>query len=264
MAINPWPRIHLVRPPFLKSWLSSSLPTNSTKDPPLQLKTTSPSVLEWSEEKGSTVFDFEKGLAAGWTVDQKNIETQITQTATLGLGEGEMACLHVWRKRIQSTRDNVLICRTVLALHRTAKQRQDSVNSSGRGSHPVTTHQHQKWMATYHGITEIIADQHGITKLFQNLDPSKACGPDDMPTVMLKTCIQRSPRHDSHLPKIPQHRNTTHWLAESQCIMHLKKWGTDIFLKICHTISLTSCLLQLVHGIRTHHLPSPHVPPSIP
>ena len=40
----------------------------------------------------------------------------------------------------------------------------------------------------YDSITEIIVDQCGITKLLKNHDPSKACGPDDIPTVVLKSC----------------------------------------------------------------------------
>ena len=105
-------------------------------------------------------------------------------------------------------------------------------------------------MATYHGITEIIADQHGITKLFQNLDPSKACGPDNIPTVVLKTCADKvAPTKYIGTGTLP-----TDWLKASvSCVF---KKGDRNLAKNYRPISLTFVSCKLLEHIICRHLMS--------
>ena len=107
----------------------------------------------------------------------------------------------------------------------------------------------------YDTITEIIVKQGGITKLLKKThDPSKACDPNYIPTVVLM-CRQHSPCHDSHLPKIPQHQNPAHWLAETVkvSVSCAFKKGDRNLAENYRLISLTSVSCKILEHIY-HHL----------
>ena len=69
-------------------------------------------------------------------------------------------------------------------------------------------------------------------------------------------CRQHSPCHDSHLPKIPQHRNPTHWLAETVkvSVSCAFKKGDRNLAENYRPISLTSVSCKVLEHVIYRHL----------
>ena len=73
-------------------------------------------------------------------------------------------------------------------------------------------------------IPKLTIRENGVEKLLQDINPSKASGPDGIPNCILKECAsQIAPSLTVFFPEIDRHWNTTRGLAQRKHIMCVQK-----------------------------------------
>ena len=112
---------------------------------------------------------------------------------------------------------------------------------------------------TYSEIEPLEVQNEGVKKLLKELNPCKTCGPDGLPTIILKTCheeiapavtaIFRKSLHECKLPK--------DWRDANVCPIFKK--GNKHDPVNYRPISLTSITCKMLEHIICHHLLLDHL-----